>query len=241
MTPAEEFIKTAPDGLAAPPALLRHLSGHSRDEYILGLGFTATGLGPGWWAKQGIEISLPSTVDGVATLTRGDLFSMGRDATGGNREAVLNFVWHVLAWGSGTSRRHNKARIESIPAHVELLTDSFQDAGSGEVRCAYSRLIRRGGGKVPGLGPAFFTKLLYFASDETKPACLILDARVAAGLYRAGWSMSPRRSPGSHSYNWYTDTYVSYCELLHRWASEVGGPSADMLERGLFDNERWSP
>ena len=41
------------------------------------------------------------------------------------------------------------------------------------------------------------------------------------------------------SYNWYTDTYVSYCSLLGTWAAASGpGVTPDMFERALFDGQR---
>jgi hypothetical protein len=99
---------------------------------------------------------------------------------------------------------------------------------------------------IPALGPAFFTKFLYFAGvGEGSTPCLILDARVAASLYEAGWTDLPRsaRKNGySFSYNWYTDTYVSYCELLKRWA-DAHGPKTrpDEIERALFEGSQATP
>lgn len=93
---------------------------------------------------------------------------------------------------------------------------------------------------IPGLGPAFFTKVLYFASETTTGTrCLILDARVAANLYSAGWKTLPHRG-GNFSYNWFTTTYVDYCELLARWAEEASqelGTTVwpDEIERTLFE------
>jgi len=77
---------------------------------------------------------------------------------------------------------------------------------------------------------------LYFASEGAQQRCLILDARVARSLFDLGWSIAPTYPTKTFSYNWYTDTYVSYCELLSRWA-EVAG-TADMFERALFDAGR---
>jgi hypothetical protein len=131
---------------------------------------------------------------------------------------------------------------ESAAGNVALLRTALQSARAGAVADAYSCLIRRGGGAIPGLGPAFFTKLLYFAGagDPSHP-CLILDARVAASLYSAGWTTLPRRRRGGWDYsaNWHTTIYVEYCELLKRWAMEendsgVGTVAADEIEVTLF-------
>jgi hypothetical protein len=64
---------------------------------------------------------------------------------------------------------------------------------------------------------------------------------VARSLYDAGWNTLPRSlsvAGWTCSYNWYTVTYVSYVELLRRWAEEVSSnpPVApDEIERALFD------
>ena len=51
-----------------------------------------------------------------------------------------------------------------------------------------------------------------------------------------GWSMAPTYRGPSFSYNWYTDTYVSYCTLLESWEAASGHEiTADMFERALFD------
>ncbi|WP_159081696.1 8-oxoguanine DNA glycosylase OGG fold protein [Nocardioides sediminis] len=112
---------------------------------------------------------------------------------------------------------------------------------ASQVEEAYSTLIKRGGGMIPWLGPAFFSKFLYFANGHRETGdenarCLILDARVARSLYLAGWSMAPtyRSETGTFSYNWYTETYVSYCQVLEGWTAEVGRSTADMFERALF-------
>ncbi len=51
------------------------------------------------------------------------------------------------------------------------------------------------------------------------------------------------RVRGQYSYNWYTDTYVSYCQLLDRWAREESERHAstiwpDEIERALFEGSK---
>lgn len=51
--------------------------------------------------------------------------------------------------------------------------------------------------------------------------------------------MAPTYPTRTYSYNWYTATYVSYCELLERWAYQSGAEvTPDMFERALFDAGR---
>lgn len=173
-------------------------------------------------------------------IRRSDLFALS-DAADADDESLLSFLWHVLAWGTGTSARNNRRRIGSCREHVETLRHAFAAARHGEPREAYESLIRRGGAVVPWFGPAFFTKFLYFASESAEPRSLILDARVACSLYRLGWNMAPTYPTPTFSYNWYTDTYASYCELLRDWSNQANGKAEahhltpDMFERALFD------
>jgi hypothetical protein len=251
---------TAPNDLKMPQYVTTWLG--RRDRSVIAHGFTEAELKPTWWTNtlrsaglapgETFTVAAPSTVDDVPKLTRGTLFDMagGLDADSDDPE-WLAFLWHVLAWGSGWSRRNNRDRIhafvdpESRKERVSLLRDAAKYARSGDPRGAYSVLIRRGGGKIPALGPAFFTKFLYFVSENVSAdegssdgrRCLIFDARVARSLHAAGWTTLHRGQ--NFSANWYTDTYVSYCDLLHRWATErtedwgtVVAP--DELERAIF-------
>ena len=251
---------TAPDDLRMPPYVTTWLG--RRDRSVLAHGFTEGELKPTWWtgalhsaglADEGFTITVPSTADSVPKLTRGTLFDMAtRLDVDSDGPEWLAFLWHVLAWGSGWSRRNNRERIHAFTdpefrrERVSLLRDATKHARNGDPRGAYSALIRRGGGRIPGFGPAFFTKFLYFVSENVsaqegsadRRRCLIFDARVARHLHAAGWMTLPHRGQ-DFSANWYTDTYVSYCDLVHRWAAErtegwghVVAP--DEIERALF-------
>lgn len=233
MASVRHFSKEPPTDLALPPSVAELVRSRTRSDYVLAHGFDDELIRPAWWTREGIEIRFPSGDPARPTLTRADLFAMGRDV---DADAdLLSFVWHVLAWGSGPSRRHNRQRIDHCRSHVPLLRHAFDAARDGDPREAYGSLIRPGRARIPQFGPAFFSKFLYFASEGVAPRCLILDARVARSLYQVGWSIAPTY-PKQFSYNWHTDTYVNYCELLRRWAAEASEEvSPDMLERALFE------
>lgn len=227
-----------------------------RDTYVLDHGFDARSVGPDWWKDHLRAQRLNHTVRTFPSplgerLTRANLFELGRTVTrlDSTDDQVLVFLWHVLAWGTGPGQRGNIRRIQSF-AHAEdrirnteLLREAARLARFGDPAAAYRALIRRGGGQIPGLGPAFFTKYLYFASEGTEGTrALILDARVAGALARAGWSSLPRQTGGGYSYNWYTATYASYCHLLHTWAAQESEKRdtpvyPDEIERALFQGE----
>lgn len=246
----------APPNLQLPEYVRDRLG--NRQQFVVEHGFPPDVVGARWWgqrvpAEQSVETS---DLHGHERLTRGDLFALGREASASNAsgDAVLKLLWNTLAWGTGKSQRGNTSRLRSITdeslgrQRVELLKRAATSAAEGNPRDAYSALIRKGGGVIPGLGPAFFTKFLYFASedvpvaDTSKTRCLILDARVAGNLAAAGWTDMPRVR-GQYSYNWYTDTYVSYCQLLDRWAREESERHAstiwpDEIERALFEGSK---
>lgn len=244
-------IPVAPSDFALPKGVLASVRGAQSP--IAQHGFGRSVIGPDWWNERLAQRHLRQHValrdhDGVEMLTRGDIFPLGVAArkVDASDDLVLTFVWHVLAWGTGSSQRGNARRIASLTdtataeTNLGLIRAALALAGEGDPAGAYRTLIRRGGGKIRGLGPAFFTKLLYFASEEVHGhRCLILDARVASSLARAGWSSLPRVR-GTYSYNWHTPTYASYCNLLERWseeASEALGRQVrpDEVERALFE------
>lgn len=245
----------APRDLALPAYVRSRL--HHRDRYVLAHGFDSRTVGVDWWNRRLRAHGLNQRVQvfdhgDAACLTRGDLFQLGSQACGpeASEDQVLTFLWHVLAWGTDQSQRGNLKRIQAFMGeadrrqHTHLLAEALTLAREGDAPSAYRALIRRGGGRVSGLGPAFFTKLLYFASEDCPGTrCLILDARVAGALAQAGWESLPWSPRNGYSYNWYTDTYASYCALLQRWANEESDAHSgrvwpDEIERSLFEGNR---
>lgn len=255
---------TAPDGLPVPPWVTAEVGrdGISRTDSVLRHGFSEDAIKPEWWRRRLTEVALlpagdpgitfPSRrADGTPVLSRGDLFALADrlddDATD---DEWLRFLWHVLAWGSGTARRNNGARIaafadpERRTERVAMLREAAGHVWNDDPASAYRALILPGRARIPALGPAFFTKVLYFLGrgvpqTEGRVGCLILDARVAASLHDAGWASLPKGNR-----NWYTNTYTSYCELVCGWASEMPGRpdgtrvTSDEIERILFDGPR---
>jgi hypothetical protein len=202
---------------------------------------------PAWWEQKISAAGLPaaalttaprSETDTRPVITRSQVFNTARRLRDGDDsdEAVMSLLWHALAWGTGRRYRQNERRINAMRSQgsVDLLR-SAAEASTVDPRAAYSMLIRSGGGRIDGLGPSFFTKFLYFAgAGDAGHPCAILDANVARALHHNGWTSL---RPGWD--NWYTDTYVSYVELLQRWARElsqrVARPVApDELEYALF-------
>jgi hypothetical protein len=96
-------------------------------------------------------------------------------------------------------------------------------------------LLHSRGNRIYGLGPAFSTKVLYFAgAGAVEHPCLILDARVARRLRRdCGWTSLAGTT------GWPTATYGRYVRLLRRWADEMSSAertvAPDEIEFVLFN------
>lgn len=178
---------------------------------------------------------------GRATIRRQDLFTLAA-ARPSTEQDILTLMWHVLAWGSGLKPRQNRNRIRSLTANpvrtAEVLLQAAE-LSTTEPASAY-QLLRPGRRTAfPSLGPAFFTKYLYFAgAGRPDHRSLILDARVATALNRNhGWT-----SLGSSA--WPAITYERYSGLLGSWAEQASRPraqggvgrpvAADELELFLF-------
>lgn len=198
------------------------------------------GVNPRWWDDALMSRGLPGgplrvTYDsnGRAGISRAAIFELADAMT---PEEVLRLLFHSLAWGGGRRARLMSKRLDSISADhdraVEALSAAAEAAKTSPAR-AYDTLYPSGRTLLKYLGPAFFTKFLYFAGGgaATHP-CVILD-RVTAGELRArGWD-------GLRSTGWSVSTYVQYCELLSSWAQEAAERlgrlvAVDEVERWLF-------
>lgn len=193
-----------------------------------------------WWDVEVAAARLPGVPvvgSGAGVLSRGDLFKDAATLDAGSDEELLRFLWRVLAWGSGMKLRLNRRRIHAVAADPTAALAALRralEAAPHDPAEAYEALRPRGRNAVPYLGPAFATKVLYFAGrGAVDHPCAILDARVAAALRSdCGWD-----SLGRHA--WPTGTYERYCALLGRWAREEGGRlgrpvGVDEIERRLF-------
>ncbi|MER7624367.1 hypothetical protein [Streptomyces sp. NPDC126503] len=193
-----------------------------------------------WWDVEVAAARLPGVPvvgSGAGVLSRGDLFEDAATLDAGSDEELLRFLWRVLAWGSGMKLRLNRRRIHAVaadPAPALAALRRALGAAPHDPAEAYEALRPRGRSAVPSLGPAFATKVLYFAGGgAVGHPCAILDARVAATLRdTCGWD-----SLGGTV--WPARTYDRYCALLGRWAGEegerLGRPvGVDEIERRLF-------
>ncbi len=183
-----------------------------------------------WWQRSITSRGLPGAPPSASTLTRADVWEQDGD--------VFALLWRTLAWGSGSHLRQNTARLNSIerdlPRATDLLTRAADESRRDPAR-AYAVLRPDRHNLIPGLGPAFFTKFLYFAGGGAPDhPCLILDRVVASALREFGWESLHRAGP------WPVGTYERYCGLLARWASEHGC-APDELEVAIFSGRVSQP
>ncbi|MEU5077780.1 MULTISPECIES: 8-oxoguanine DNA glycosylase OGG fold protein [Streptomyces] len=191
-----------------------------------------------WWNTEIAAAHLPGapvTEPDVTQLSRGDLFRDAANLDAGREEELLRFLWRVLAWGSGMRLRLNRQRIRAVADNpssaVAALRQALQAAREDPAH-AYEALRPGGRNAIAYLGPAFSTKVLYFAgSGALDHPCVILDSQVAATLRDiCKWD-----SLGEDG--WPTSTYVRYCALLDRWAHEESRQLGRRI--GIDEIERW--
>lgn len=127
--------------------------------------------------------------------------------------AVAAYVWGV-GFNSRNSIKHLVRTFTRNPGTVEgnLRRAAAILLNQGAI-AAYEAMLRGGPAQTKYMGPAYFTKFLFFTGYRNpavpEPRPLILDKRVATAL-RARGVFGPRASDGdwpSHLYS----RYLAYC------------------------------
>jgi len=171
-----------------------------------------------------------------------DLATRARSSVDQSEDLIALWV-ATMMWGSGTTNGRGPWRtsqgLRFVHLHESLQTTRQLVVG-GELDSAFA-MLSRGHLKIPGCGPAFFTKWLWAASlTETEPPIrpLILDTRVKASIKNA-----------TGPTNWVTgaDGYLSYCLTLdavaHRLTdtTKLAGITSEKVEWLLFDRNDQEP
>ncbi len=204
------------------------------------------------WPDQLLE---RSHVQGAA-ISRAQVVAVAREAVKrGEWSEVLvaSYVWGQGRTGYGPHRLKEILAEPNVFDVLERAGATLQEEGAV---AAYHVLY----GAVRGLGPAFFTKLLYFldlAMDtSTAPRALILDQRVARVVRthatRVGLEVGATSTPDVAAWTWSDGGWTAHRYGVYlRWitaapeqltASGIGWPasSPDLLELALFDGV-WDP
>ena len=165
------------------------------------------------------DVSLPHTSD--------ELLIRRRDVAG--IDGLEARFLAAMVWGFGL-RGYGPARVGAIahdggPRLVPSLKGICDAAlvGPADAWDAFTRCH-----KLKGLGPAFATKVAYFASvarGRLDRGPLIADLNTSWAM----WDLV--RLPRSVER---FDSYVAYIDLAHQWAEEIGCRPDD-VERALFE------
>ena len=183
------------------------------------------------WTKRWPEgLPLPwflERKEPALSVSRQRLFELGESVE--TEEDAVSFYVAVCSWGSGTGALQTSRSVRPLhePGAPGKLLEGLRFASTGSAVEGYAMFDRSGPAKINWLGPAFFTKLLYFAAGRPTAADtrhpLILDRRVAAALR---WSRDNGWSPAEYS------GYLDLVEALHeRWRPDL---PTDVIEYTLF-------
>jgi Putative 8-oxoguanine DNA glycosylase OGG-like protein len=190
---------------------------------------------------------LPDVILNRGQITRGDVLDIGERVRAGDCSPVV-LLAASFAWGTGTTGYGPRRYREIVDAAGAMLEPSlrqaldaiYQDPRSSDPVAGYAQLYggcksghRAQAGQAPWsrlhkLGPAFFTKFLYFAV----PGALVLDNRVANAVYeRSG--LPHLVAAGGRSVAWTPYRYAVYLHWMQRTARTIG-TRPEMLEFTLF-------
>jgi hypothetical protein len=228
LTQSVEMAATPLGDIDLPAPAITQLAGVRVEDWIDNHAIT---VGRRWWTRTLNDNGFDETLTGE-TIRRADIFALADPALE-SPDAALTLLWNALAWGSGDKRRNNKARIASVAAErataAELLQSAAQLARTKPL-AAYDLLYPGNKTAISDLGPAFFTKFLYFAGGGAADhPCAILDENVALALNKTcGWHSLPSK-------NWLATAYERYATLLGRWVDDHGLHRRDVIERWLFE------
>lgn len=167
-------------------------------------------------------------------LKRSDLEALARDKNCGDE----TFIWRVMAWGGMSP--FNAPRLHPfiealVPIVCEMRTSTISRAE------AYDRLARfRRDHPGCGMGPAYFTKLIFFARKSRDG--YILDQWTARSINLLLATEEHRISLNRANKNSFVvsdrntaDDYERYCSIVEHMASEEG-VRPDEIELRLFSS-----
>ncbi|MCT1806254.1 8-oxoguanine DNA glycosylase OGG fold protein [Corynebacterium sanguinis] len=187
-----------------------------------------------WTKRWPKDLPLPEFLERqekALSVSRQRLFEFGESID--TPEDAVSFYVAVCSWGTGTDAQQTYRCVQPLhqPGAPGRLLEGLKVAATGSGEEGYFIFDHSGSAKVKGLGPAFFTKLLYFAAGRPAPADtrhpLILDRRVAAAL---GWTKTS---------GWRTSEYSQYLDLVEqlqeRWRPDL---PTDVIEYTLFQAGR---
>lgn len=159
-------------------------------------------------------------------ITRSALFKLAEvDREEQSQRSALDLFWNTMAWGIAGTWRNIPRLANGVAADVDRAAEALRQAQrlsfAGEVRGSYQAL----NGSIKYLGPAFFTKFLYFTADRSQAAyALILDERV-----RVAWQILTGEELQASS----SADYARYCHAAGD-SGRRAGLQPDEVEACLY-------
>jgi len=191
-----------------------------------------------WTPVSEVSIEASEAVKRLSSRNRNGIRRDDVRSVASTDEPVITFV-AAMIWGFGphrvTTMLTTSRDPETSPAEaVTALMTTTRTHGAAD---GFRSLWRDGRSRIHGLGTAFGTKALHFASDKTTPGeqPLVLDQFVHSGarkLVEAGVSAADVPVPDPRKYL-RGDDYARYC----RWAHAIGvenGITGEAVEYVLF-------
>jgi hypothetical protein len=177
-----------------------------------------------FWPSQLDALGLDD--DGYRWISRDDVFAIAANDSA-LHTVVAASVWGMGKWGFRVGRfvKPFTKNQETVEANLQRACAVLADSG---LVVAYNAMTRGRSAWIRFMGPAYFTKFLYFrgyrGDAELKP--LILDRRVARAL-RGRHVLGPDTGES----NWSSGLYRTYLEYCH----EQNSKDPAVVEMALFN------
>jgi hypothetical protein len=184
----------------------------------------AVGQAPAAWALQHGLADIPAGLPDHL-LTRQEVRAICQNH---NNPVLFGYIC-AMAWGG---QRHFHAG--PAWANRQDIALALENLRNGDLprNQAYGLFNNGHGNHFPGLGPAYFTKLLYFFSPE--PCCYIMDQWTAKSVNILNQKHVVRMNGGNvHNMN-SGNNYQAFCEEIDDIAEELCHYTGDIAEERLF-------
>jgi hypothetical protein len=168
------------------------------------------------------------------SVTRGDLFKM----VSSDSVNTLTCCVAIFAWG-GMRRDHARSVLKASEYWIPI-TDMIRTQNIGRAE-AYSEFsLMRAKGHLKGMGPAFFTKLIYFFGERTTSHGYIMDQWTARSanlllgrqlIHVVKNKKNQARVSDQNSQH----VYEEFCQFIETLASELN-VSSDSAEEMIFSS-----
>jgi hypothetical protein len=182
------------------------------------------GFKPANWATtHGITLTPPSPALPTHQLDR----TVVREICRNPSNPVLFGYICAMAWGSQGARGGKKHVVLAWSHKTKIEAILLKLRAGGLTRCqAYNLFLDKG--NIPGLGPAFFTKLLYFFSPQ--PNFYIMDQWTAKSINLLTGRKAVRLTVDYVAINNTCGNYEAYCQEIDAIAGHLAQSGEDIEE-----------